>query len=617
MIQKEEPVRFYFDLRESDAIELTKRETNAIAFTTDTKRIVFDGNVVRGMKELPACMKLRYVEKVEDLPKCAHQLMSDDSRETLRRVAANNSEYELETTGFVVDETKHLYMWAHGEGDTLDGLYQDLGAFGSGAGGKEEVFIAKYGVTTYEEVNEAYEAGKLVVAAFGEGFAPLSAITDAATFTHFSDKEKVDLHLHKNNTWSYGESRLLFSDELSQEIDESDVAAPSCKAVKEYVDSKGKPVTILRDIVSGVQIQQTSATSIDYVVWDKVAMVLLGCKIGMPFKYYINWYGANAYGTWQENRWVVFEGGIYLADNKLYIGRNGALIPTSSESALKQFAVGVDKIGTYNASVEVTNGRGAMIKIEYNHGEDGRSLEPKLVWYASEHPGETWYQPVRYAYIDPNRGGNPPEFIPYRYGERTPVLYGSGTIYIYVDFADEPDTYLENKMDCWVNLEAAESSKDIDDSSRVMGRPFHLEVLKQNIVFEDTHIKCVADSYSAGYSYENGKPLVFWTNSGKLISYITIMSGYDRPFVRVRKEGAATYLDQISNYTIPGSGAQKVTIEWEADAYDGSRETMCNINMEGVTYKIPFYEEGTQHDSVNKRISDIEAELEKLKAKFV
>lgn len=133
MIQKEEPVRFYFDLRESDAIELTKRETNAIAFTTDTKRIVFDGNVVRGMKELPACMKLRYVEKVEDLPKCAHQLMSDDSRETLRRVAANSSEYELETTGFVVDETKHLYMWAHGEGDTLDGLYQDLGAFGGGA----------------------------------------------------------------------------------------------------------------------------------------------------------------------------------------------------------------------------------------------------------------------------------------------------------------------------------------------------------------------------------------------------------------------------------------------------------------------------------------------------
>lgn len=142
MIREGEPTRFYFGLTEEQAIEITKREVNAVAYTTND-RVVCDGRLMRGKPEWPAAMKLRYVETVKDLPRCAHQMPGDDSRGALRLLCGKkkDAEHDLETTGWVCLADKHIYMWAHGEGDTLDGLYKDLGSFGGEGAGEPPHYI--------------------------------------------------------------------------------------------------------------------------------------------------------------------------------------------------------------------------------------------------------------------------------------------------------------------------------------------------------------------------------------------------------------------------------------------------------------------------------------------
>lgn len=123
-----------FSLNKSEADILKSNPDDTLAIPTDAEAVYIGKRKVACITPpttRPA-MKLRYVCTLDDLPRCAHQLPQDDSRCALRKYARRiESEYELETTGWVCEADHHIYMWAHGKGDTLEGLYKDLGAFGS------------------------------------------------------------------------------------------------------------------------------------------------------------------------------------------------------------------------------------------------------------------------------------------------------------------------------------------------------------------------------------------------------------------------------------------------------------------------------------------------------
>lgn len=89
----------------------------------------------------------------------------------------------------------------------------------------------------------------------------------------------------------------------------------------------------LGGIVSGVQIQDTSANEIDYVVWDAQAKILLGCKKEMLLKYYSNWSNASTFGTRSGNDWIPFNDVFYIIGESLYIGRGGTLVSFTPKPA--------------------------------------------------------------------------------------------------------------------------------------------------------------------------------------------------------------------------------------------------------------------------------------------
>lgn len=72
--------------------------------------------------------------------------------------------------------------------------------------GESSVFEAVYGVTTYEEIVEARNAGKSVTCRYGQTIAQLISITDSVIyFTSIDIKKEVRFICYSSNSWTYNE----------------------------------------------------------------------------------------------------------------------------------------------------------------------------------------------------------------------------------------------------------------------------------------------------------------------------------------------------------------------------------------------------------------------------
>lgn len=149
----------------------------------------------------------------------------------------------------------------------------------------------------------------------------------------------------------------------------------------------------LGGIVSGVQIQDTSANEIDYVVWDTQAKILLGCKKGMLLKYYSNWNDASKFGTRSGNDWTPFDDVFYIIGESLYIGSGGTLIslapkPATTETDGLMSAIDKTKLDDIDKSVISKSASVARGTVRYIQIDTLNSLEHVGMWRVCRNANE-------------------------------------------------------------------------------------------------------------------------------------------------------------------------------------------------------------------------------------
>lgn len=159
---------------------------------------------------------------------------------------------------------KDLYNADPAEGEELG----DIPRIDQALADKEDkIFVATHNRTTYNEIVEAYEAGREVVCKYGNRIYHLTVCTfQRAIFNVLA--ETVSNHTLvclPNNSWSYTGTNLENSARRQSVITDSDTNYPSSKAVVDYVAEKApskEQFNSLADKVEDIQLFRTPNVSV-------------------------------------------------------------------------------------------------------------------------------------------------------------------------------------------------------------------------------------------------------------------------------------------------------------------------------------------------------------------
>ena len=213
-------VRFQFHLPEDwDPLVLVAQFTQA-----DTYNMLLDGDTCFLPKELtPGLCKLSLFGYAEGKP---------------LRATSIPLVFQIEESGFVSSAETPIPP-------TPDLYAQLIDHFAStaGSGGKSNVFIAEYGVTSYEEIQTAIDDGKQVYALFSSIYYPYSNAMPDMWFD-FSVCYRARLQTvtcTKDGKWTFNTIGAVSESDVKAEIKDGYLssAIPTVKAVMDYAQPKG------------------------------------------------------------------------------------------------------------------------------------------------------------------------------------------------------------------------------------------------------------------------------------------------------------------------------------------------------------------------------------------
>ena len=131
------------------------------------------------------------------------------------------------------------------------------------------VFIAKYGVTTYDEIVEAFNAGKIIFARREIITYSLSQLYSGGVMFYATVSQNMQYcNITNTDTWSYGSE--MRATEINATTAANNATYPSTKAVKEYVDNATKEKEwVLKGTIKG----KVSTTMVDLSGCTEICVV--------------------------------------------------------------------------------------------------------------------------------------------------------------------------------------------------------------------------------------------------------------------------------------------------------------------------------------------------------